>query len=253
VGKPKQQQTPPEGKRTPEGGRSGVVQAVINAVAVVVAAVIGGLFVIGAAHVQANNASGNSPAVLNIIFGWVPLPVVATPAPTNSAKPAPTPTPVVNTSGPSPTATRSPRVEMQYLAEVEDYREVASRISDGPRHVNGEDYANSIYAGTRQCSHRVEVEYDLRREWKEFDAQIGVASNSSEDTKVTFQVFLDGEEAVLDPKTDDRQFVGDRLHDLPIKISVRDVLTLKVTAIMVDVDKQDCGGTAVWGDARLTR
>jgi len=141
-------------------------------------------------------------------------------------------------SGAAPPGSGSPPTQASSQL-LDGLTPVAGGMDSGNVEVNGKFYADSIYL---YPSPPGSVSYNLGRQWRRFQATVGLSDNSLENVKVRFQIFADG------------RSIYDHIFTLgqsqQINLDVSNVLRLDLTATL---ESADAGPTeAVWGNAMLT-
>jgi hypothetical protein len=133
---------------------------------------------------------------------------------------------------------------IRYLSETSA---VTGSPRAGARAIDGRSYARSIAVQMGGCTPSATYEYDLSRAYTRFATTLGVADGSPSDFRVHMRGFVDGREVFR------RDVRGGQ--PAAVSVNVADGLRLRLEATMTGGSTGLCSnaGTAVWGDAALTR
>jgi hypothetical protein len=132
--------------------------------------------------------------------------------------------------------------QLVYLADLTPVRN--SGFTPGGESANGTTYEHSLIARIGCAHDGASVEYNLNRQYSEFQATIGISDDAEAGVSIPFRLLIDGK-VLLDTQVALGQSV-------PVKRSIAGAFRLSIEY----PDTRECIeniGSVVWGDARLRR
>lgn len=154
-------------------------------------------------------------------------------------------------------ATATHQLENRFL---DTFRAVSEQDDDwncgdwleGTPAVAGETIAHSVYYDDfcdpdSRSGMKAVAAYDLGRDWQTFKSKIGLRDTSSEDARVLFEVYRDGQLALS------HTMAFGQVHEIEVDVTGTLRVRLELTALEDDVDNDNYEAIAVWGSAELSR
>lgn len=133
-----------------------------------------------------------------------------------------------------------------FLADMTVVQTDGASLQTSTLTMNGVAYAHSISAGV-DCRggwyKNGSYQYDLGRHFRKLTSKVGLSDNSDNNTKVLFEVFVDGRKVFSKTTT-----LG---KPVALNVDLTGVLRLRVDATVVSTTCTGTGSTAVWADAQL--
>ncbi|MFJ3891636.1 MULTISPECIES: NPCBM/NEW2 domain-containing protein [unclassified Streptomyces] len=149
----------------------------------------------------------------------------------------------------SPTPTVSPDQAKQYLSDMDAARNSNGSLPEGSVNLAGTDYTNSIYTRIGGCSKERNITYALKGEWREFNATLGLTSDTDSEAVVYFRIYVDGKQV-------GGQYRATKFKvAVPKPVNVSGAIELKLNMIFAEGDMGLCSnaGYAAWGNAELSQ